>query len=85
MIPTDHAVSLIRTYVPVAVGAALAWLASALGFVIDEGTSTALTAGFVGLATAAYYTVVRYLERRWPVFGVLLGSRRAPTYPVDRV
>lgn len=77
---SDYLVSLIRTYVPVAVGSALAWLAATLGIVLDKDSSAALTAGFVGLAVAAYYTLVRLLERRWPAFGLLLGRREAPTY-----
>ncbi|WP_213452905.1 hypothetical protein [Rhizomonospora bruguierae] len=77
---SDHLVSLIRTWTPIAVGSALAWLASTLGVVLDDGTSTALTAGAVGLAAAAYYALARALESRWPVLGVLLGTRREPTY-----
>lgn len=77
---SDHLVSLIRTYVPLGVGAGLTWLASVLGVVVDESTSTAATVAAVGIASAAYYTVVRQLEKRWPALGVLLGSTKQPAY-----
>ncbi|MDM4721170.1 hypothetical protein QTQ03_16760 [Micromonospora sp. WMMA1363] len=77
-----HLISLIRTAVPVAVGALLAWLASRAGIVLDEGSSTALTAGVVAAAVAVYYALVRALESRWPWFGVLLGKPAAPSYEV---
>ncbi|WP_432050325.1 hypothetical protein [Verrucosispora sp. NA02020] len=77
---SDHLVSLIRTWVPIAVGVALAWLATRLGIVLDESTSTGLTVGAVGLTSAVYYALVRALESRWPALGFLLGSRQAPVY-----
>lgn len=70
----DYLISLIRT----AVGAALAWLASEAGIVLDSGT--ALTAGVVALAMAGYYALVRVAEARWPWLGVLLGTPAAPRY-----
>ncbi|MDM4722741.1 hypothetical protein QTQ03_25245 [Micromonospora sp. WMMA1363] len=78
----DYLISLIRTAVPVAVGAVLAWLASRAGIVLDEGSSTALTAGVVAAAVAVYYALVRALESLWPWFGLLLGRRSAPVYAV---
>ncbi|WP_213451602.1 hypothetical protein [Rhizomonospora bruguierae] len=81
---SDHLVSLIRTYVPIAVGSALAWLASTLGVVLGDDASTALTVGVVALATAIYYAVARALESRWPALGVLLGAARPPTYEQQR-
>ena len=76
----DQIVSLIRTVVPVAVGAFLTWLTTELGVGVAEDAGTALTVGLVGLFTALYYTLARVLEQRWPWLGVLLGSRRQPTY-----
>lgn len=76
---SDHLVSLIRTYVPIVVGAALGWLIAA-GVDVDPATRDALVAGIVGLTTAAYYGLVRALEARWPALGILLGSTKAPTY-----
>lgn len=66
----DYLISLIRT----AVGAALAWLASEAGIVLDSGT--ALTAGVVALAMAGYYGLVR---------ATLPGSHRAHNDPINRV
>lgn len=62
---SDHLVSLIRTYVPAAVGALIAWLAT-LGINLDADTTAALVAGTTGLATAVYYTLARVAETRWP-------------------
>ena len=69
--------SLIRTYVPVAVGAFVAWLL-ALGVELDEKSATGLTVALTGLLIAVYYTLVRLLERQWPAVGVLLGVAKSP-------
>lgn len=73
--------SLIRTYVPAAVGAFLGWIVS-LG-VIDAGMvspehQVALTAFLTLVLNGAYYTLIRFLERRYPSLGVLLGSTQQP-------
>lgn len=77
---SDYVVSLIRTWVPVGIGAAIAWLAT-LGLSIDSGTQTGLVAGLTGIIIAAYYALVRALEKKWPAFGVLLGRKVQPAYP----
>lgn len=69
--------SLIRTYVPVAVGAFIAWLVT-LGVALDPATEAGLTTALTGVVIAAYYTVVRLLEKRWPFLSVLLGSSQMP-------
>lgn len=76
----DYLISLIRTAVPAGVGSALVWLASHAGIILDNDSSTALTAGTVALAVAGYYALVRALETRWPAFGRLLGRRATPSY-----
>src|SRR4030065_428636 len=63
MLP-DYLISLIRTVVPAAVGAVLAWAASTLCVVLDSESSTALTAGVVTSAVAGYYAPVRGAARR---------------------
>lgn len=68
----NYVVSLIRTWVPVGVGAVLTWLASTLGIVIDSSTSAAATIAAVGIVTAAYYALARLVEKRWPVVGRIL-------------
>lgn len=72
----DQIVSLIRTWVPLAIG----WGASRLlaaGIDIDE---TALTTALVPAITAAYYGLARLLEKLHPFFGWLLGVPKQPTY-----
>ncbi|GGM14409.1 hypothetical protein [Micromonospora yangpuensis] len=79
----DYLISLIRTAVPVGVGAALAWLASRAGIVLDAESSTGLVAAMVALAIAGYYALVRALETRVPWLGVLLGKPASPVYGLD--
>lgn len=83
----DYFVSQVRTWVPVAVGAVLAWLAS---HGTDPHLSTTaletLVAGLTGLFTALYYALARLLERHVSSkFGWLLGYAKAPTYTVKPV
>jgi hypothetical protein len=66
--------SLIRTLVPIGVGAVMA---SVVGPYVDPGALRDLLAGLIA---GGYYTVVRLLEMRAPGLGVLLGSRRQPMY-----
>jgi len=75
----DFLLSLVRTYVPIAVGALATWLAS-IGLDIDTDTRTGLVVAATGIITAAYYLLARLLERHVPAFGLLLGARTAPTY-----
>lgn len=77
---SDAVVSLIRTWVPIGVGAVLTFLATRLGVVVDEETSTGLVVGATGVVSAAYYAAVRWAERRWPWLGALLGKRSEPMY-----
>ena len=70
--------SILRTLVPVAVGAVIGWLASA-GITADPQLETALGAALTAVGTAAYYVVVRVLEVHVsPHFGWLLGSTQSP-------
>lgn len=74
----DVVISMIRTAVPLVVGAILAWLA-ARG--LDLGSAgTALIPVITAAITAAYYGVVRIAESRWPWLGVLLGHTAKPSY-----
>jgi hypothetical protein len=75
----DFVTSLIRTYVPMVVGSVVAWL-SVRGFDIDPAGVIGLTAFLSGFISAAYYLVVRILERQFPSAGVLLGSAKKPEY-----
>lgn len=76
---SDTITSLIRTYVPIAVGSFISWLVTK-NIVLDEVTATALVTAFTGLMIGIYYTVVRVLEKKFPWMGVLLGSKKQPEY-----
>lgn len=76
--------SLVRTVVPVAVGAVVAFFVTS-GFALDPEFEVALTALLTGLLTVAYYGVARLLELYVaPKFGWLLGLAKAPVYPEAR-
>lgn len=75
----DLIVSFIRTYVPITVGTFISWLATK-GLTLDAGTSAGLVAFLTGLIIAAYYGIVRIVERYFPAAGVLLGSAKKPEY-----
>lgn len=76
----DRIVGFIRTAVPVGVGAALVWLGDNFGIVVPEDATTGLILGLTAVVTSVYYAVVQYLAKRWPWVGILLGSRKQPTY-----
>lgn len=71
--------SLIRTWVPIVVGALVSWLVT-----LGVDVSGEAVAGFVLFVTVvlqgAYYAVVRWLEKRFPKLGWLLGSLKQPQY-----
>ena len=75
---SDFVISQIRTYVPMAVGAFVAWLLQ-FGFDLYE-VEGQLTVVIVAALSAAYYLLVRLLAEKWPGFGVLLGVNKAPGY-----
>jgi len=76
---SDLFISLIRTWVPIGVGSVLAWL-STKGVEVSEETKLAAVAALTGVLGSIYYAIARVLESRWPVFGLLLGKRKTPTY-----
>lgn len=77
MTVNDFAVSIIRTVVPLLVGAAITQLLR-LGVDVDTTAATTLATTTV---TGVYYAAVRAAERRWKRVGWLLGYPLAPTYP----
>jgi len=77
---SDPIIGAIRTYTPIVVGIALTWAAEATGFVIDEASSSTVLLVAGGLATAAYWTLVRLIASKVPVVGILLGYNKKPTY-----
>lgn len=76
----DYFASVLRTVVPVGVGFVLTLLARKAGVVIDDATSTSLTAALVVIVTGAYYSLLRPLEQAYPWVGILLGWKAKPTY-----
>lgn len=77
---TNFITSLVRTYTPIIVGSILSFLAVKYGFAVDTDVQNQLVAGLTGVVIAAYYLVARLLERKFPQFGVLLGSTQKPVY-----
>lgn len=80
----DYLLSLVRTWVPVGVGSVLTYLGVHYGILLPEDMSGQLAIGVTALVVGAYYTVVRGLEAKWPVFGKLLGKKAQPTYEARR-
>ena len=75
----DFVVSLIRTWVPAAVAAVVAYVIT-LGVEFDAAAEAQVSAAAVLVVSALYYGVVRALENKWPAFGRLLGIAKTPTY-----
>lgn len=76
---SDFVTSFVRTYVPIAVGTIISWLATK-GINIDPQASAGLVAFLTGLIIAVYYGAVRLLEKKFPQIGWLLGSVKKPEY-----
>jgi uncharacterized membrane protein (DUF441 family) len=76
---SDFITSQIRTYVPIVVGALVAWLAT-LGLNLDASTQTGLVVALTGVTQALYYLIIRLIEKKYPKVGVLLGSAKSPEY-----
>lgn len=72
--------SLVRTWVPIVVGSAAAWLAAHYHFVLSAGTQEGVTVLAVGGASAGYYLLARLLEQKLPKAGWLLGHPAKPNY-----
>ena len=77
---SDFAVSLIRTWVPAAAGAVIAYFVS-LGVDFSTEQEAAISSAVVVFFVAIYYWAARALESRWPAFGYLLGVAKTPSYP----
>jgi hypothetical protein len=76
----DYVLSLVRTWVPVAVGAVLSWLAG-LGLDLGKEAEVGFVTFLTAVVIAVYYALARALEKRWPALGrLLLGSAKAPAY-----
>ena len=77
---SDFVVSLIRTWIPAGVAAAVGYFTT-LGFEYSAEAEAQLAGVAVALFAAVYYWGARALESRWPAAGYLLGVAKAPSYP----
>lgn len=73
----DYPASLIRTFVPVWVGAGITFLSDTLGPVDVDPQMGLVLAGAVA---SIYYAAVRKLEVKYPKLGWLLGMKGTPVY-----
>lgn len=72
--------SLIRTYVPIAVGAIVSFLVTS-GIEIDANAQLGLVTFLTAVLQGAYYLAARLLEKKFPsIGGLLLGSSKKPEY-----
>lgn len=77
---SNYVSSIIRTWVPVGIGAVAAWLSTKVGFVVDEDTKAQGIAFFTGLLISLYYALIRWIEIKVPKVGWLLGLAKMPGY-----
>jgi hypothetical protein len=75
----NTSIGLIRTWVPIAVGAVFGWFATK-GLELDSETQAASVIAVTGFIQALYYGLARMLESRYPALGWLLGSAHTPNY-----
>jgi ABC-type spermidine/putrescine transport system permease subunit II len=79
---SDYVISLIRTIVPVAVGAVATWLLTKYAFHVNSGVQGSITALLTALVTSGYYAGIRFLETKFPKgpWGMFLGHIARPVY-----
>ncbi len=75
----DYVISNIRTFVPILVGAIVAWLATK-NIPLDPKSVDGLIALGTSGFTLLYYLIIHALEQKWPKFGWLLGYAKTPQY-----
>lgn len=85
---SNTVIALVRTWTPIVVGTLLTWLATYLHVVVDPTSQAGLVALAVAVLSAAYYTGVKFLEKKLPWTGWLLGVPATASYtpnnaPVD--
>lgn len=77
----NYVISFIRTYVPIGVGALIAYLAVHFGINVDNNTAAGLIVFLTAVFQGAYYALARTLEHWKPQLGALLGVPAKPNYP----
>jgi hypothetical protein len=80
MTPNDQVLAYIRTYVPYAIGAFVAWLLATFTLTLPDEFVVAVIAFAVVAVQNLYYLVIRLLERWAPMLGVFLGFPKQPAY-----
>lgn len=68
-LPPGYIESLIRTWVPIGIGAVLAWVAVHWHIAVSRDASATVGVVAGALVVAGYYAVARLVERRWPTVG----------------
>ena len=76
---SDFITAGIRTISPMIVGAVASWLIT-LGLTVSEDLKSSLVVLITFALSAAYYLIVKALERKFPQLGWLLGSPKQPVY-----
>lgn len=76
---SDFIISQIRTYVPLIVGAIVAWLTTK-GIKINPSDASTVVPFLTAVFSGLYYTIVRLLESKFPQMGWLLGIAKKVTY-----
>jgi hypothetical protein len=74
--------SIVRTYVPLGVGALAAWLMT-LGLPVPDDVQAHAVIALTAASQGLYYLVVRLWEQRRPQAGILLGRAKAPSYETE--
>lgn len=78
----DELTSIIRTVVPYIIGGIVSWL-STKGYHVSDANVASATAWLTFGIGSVYYVVVRFLEKKWPKTGFLLGIATKPIYPLN--
>lgn len=77
--PVNNVPAIVRTVVPIVVGAVISWLITR-GFDLSAYENS-INAWLVVVVTSLYYALFKWLESKWPVFGWFLGLAKAqPVY-----
>ena len=76
--PANNVPAIVRTVVPLVVGALLSWFITR-GLDLSQ-YENAINAWVMIAVTTLYYSLFKWLESKWPFFGYFLGSKKQPVY-----
>jgi hypothetical protein len=76
--PANNVPAIVRTIVPVVVGAVISWLITR-GLDLSS-YENAINAWLLVAVTTLYYALFKWLESKWPAFGWFLGLAKQPVY-----